>query len=55
MAGIGVSAHGLIGKDHVHFVVAELRDEIADRAGAQDELHVASGAERLQKLPLEVP
>ena len=51
---VGIAPHGLVGEDDVHFVVAELRDEIADGAGPQDELNVATTAERLEKLPLKV-
>ena len=54
MARVGVAPHGLIGEDDVHFVVAELRQQIADGTGPQDKLNVATGAERLEELPLKV-
>lgn len=54
MSRIGIASHGLIGEDNIHLVVAELRDKIANRAGPQNELNVATAAERLEKLPLKV-
>ena len=54
VSGLGIAPHGLVGQNNVHFVVAKLRHQFPQRPRPQNELNIASAAERLDKLPLKV-